>query len=142
MELSITHHRAGMLKRALLANAAFSGLSGLLIVVFQSKIAALSGFPGLALWPVGVVLMGFSAHITWLATRTDVDRTAVGSIIASDFAWVIATPVVLWIWRDSFTPAGLWLLIGVGLVVLIFAELQWVGMRRLSHARQIEIADT
>ena len=134
MNFLIDQTEAAMLKRALLANAAFSTISGLLIVVFDQRIAALIGGVEHQLWPIGAMLLGFGAYLAWLATRRTVNSASVISVIVSDFAWVAGTVILLVGWHSVISVAGLWLLAVIGAVVFLLAELQWIGLRRLQSS--------
>ncbi len=58
----------------------------------------------------------------------------VRSVIVADLAWVIGTVVLLAGWHELLSLAGIWMLIAIGAVVLVFGELQWLGLRRLQKA--------
>ncbi len=131
MKYSADRDEATLLRRALLANAVFSGISGLLIVIFDQGIVSLLTSVEHHLWPLGLMLLGFSALLVWLATRASVDSGWINLVIAADLGWVLGTVVLLAGWREFLSSAGLWIIVGVGLVVLALAELQWFGLRRL-----------
>ena len=61
MNLSTDTAAAVLLRRALLGNAAFSALCGILIVIFDARIAGLMTNVQHHLWPLGVMLLGFAA---------------------------------------------------------------------------------
>jgi hypothetical protein len=133
MKISNAGGEALLLKRALLANAAFSGLSGLLIVVLDARIAALLTEIDYKLWPIGVMLIGFSASLLWYSTRPTINSAWVMSVIVADVAWVVGTVVLLLAWHDVLTASGAWILAIAGILVLVFADLQWFGLRRLRN---------
>ena len=135
MNYPITDPKGSLLKRALLANAAFSAVSGFLIVLLDGRLSALLGIVELQLWPIGVMLLGFAAYLVWFATRPTVNSGGAMSIILSDLAWVAGTVILLLGWNDLFSTAGVWLLGGIGVVVFLLAELQWLGLRRLRLAQ-------
>ena len=83
------------------------------------------------LWPLGLMLIGFSASLVWFTTRPNVSAAWVKSVIAADMAWVVGTVVLLIGWNDLLSTAGIWTLAIIGVLVLLFAELQWFGLRRL-----------
>ena len=134
MKLSIDRVEGSLLTRALLANAAFSGLCGVLIVVFDERIVSTLTQVHHHLWPLGVMLIGFSASLAWFATRRSVSSAWVTSVIAADLAWVAATVALLVGWSDLLSTAGIWALSIIGALVLLFAEPQWFGLRRLKNS--------
>ena len=58
-----------ILRRALLGNAVFSTLSGLIGLLFADSLGTVLGVPSLALSIVGVLLLLFAGHLLWLAPR-------------------------------------------------------------------------
>ena len=134
MMLSTDRVESSLLTRALLANAAFSGICGALIVVFDERIVSALTQVDHQLWPLGMMLIAFSASLTWFATRRSVSSAWVTSVIAADLAWVVGTVVLLVGWSELLSTAGIWALSIVGALVLLFAELQWFGLRRLKNS--------
>ena len=114
MNLSTEGTGAAMLRRALIANAIFSTISGVLILVFDQRIATLIGVAGLGLWPIGAMLLGFGAYLAWFAKRRTMNTASVVSVIVSDFAWVIGTVILLAGWNSVISVAGVWLLADPG----------------------------
>lgn len=134
MKLPTDTAAAVLLRRALLGNAAFSAICGALIVIFDARIAGLITNARYDLWPLGVMLFVFAASLAWFSTRPRVSSAWVSSVIAADLAWVAGTLVLLAGWHGMLTGAGTALLIAVAIFVLGFAELQWLGLRRLRAA--------
>lgn len=131
MKLPTDRSEAALLRRALLGNAAFSASCGALIMIFDARITGLMSNLEHHLWPLGIMLLGFSASLVWFSTRPTVSSASVNAVIAADMAWVAGTVVLLAGWHGLLTPAGVWILAAVALLVFAFAELQWLGLRRL-----------
>ena len=131
MKLPTDRSEAALLRRALLGNAAFSASCGALITIFDARITGLMSNLEHHLWPLGIMLLGFSASLVWFSTRPTVSSASVNTVIAADLAWVAGTVVLLAGWHGLLTPAGVWILAAVALLVFAFAELQWLGLRRL-----------
>lgn len=136
MKLSNNRTEADLLKRALLGNAVFSAICGLLIVVFDTRIVAMMTDLQHHLWPLGLMLLGFAGSLLWFSTRPTISSAWVTSVIVADLAWVAGTVGLLVGWHGMLTAAGLWILAVVGLLVFAFAELQWLGLRRLRSSAQ------
>lgn len=134
MNLPTDTNAAVLLRRALLGNAAFSAICGILIVIFDARIVGLMTNVQYHLWPLGVMLLAFAASLAWFATRSRVNSAWVSSVIAADLAWVAGTAALLAGWRGMLTAAGMGILIAIAAFVLTFAELQWLGLRRLRAA--------
>jgi len=124
------------LRQVLLANAGFSALSGLLLLVDAAPLATFSGLPALALRLTGVSLLLFAAEVAWLATRAQPDRRAVALIFGLDCAWVIASVIVLLAGLLPLTLGGKWAVGIIADVVAVFALLEFWGLRRLSAPEQ------
>ena len=98
MALNFKEVTTSSLKRALRANAVFSGFSGALIVLAEARVVGWLGLDGLSIWPVGAMLLLFSVYLFWLTTRRTVRPLDVRSVIWSDWAWVLGTAALLLVW--------------------------------------------
>jgi len=114
---------------ALRANAAFSGLSGVTLVVASGPASAVLGTS--APWllvGIGVGLIGYAAWLLAVAGRDPVPRGEVRLAIAADLAWVVGSvSLVAW---GPLAPRGEALVGVVAAVVLGFALLQANAIRR------------
>ena len=134
MRMPTDHAAAILLRRALLSNAAFSASCGVVIMLFDETIVSLITTMEHRLWPLGLMLVGFAASLAWFATRRTLTSAWVCSVIVADFAWVVGTVVLLAGWHEQLSAAGVAILIAIGAVVLLFGELQWIGLKRLQSA--------
>jgi hypothetical protein len=131
MKLPANKPAAKLLRRALLGNAAFSAICGVLIVTFDTQLVGLMTDLQHHLWPLGLMLLAFAASLLWFSTRPTISSAWVASVIIADLAWVAGTVALLLGAHGLLTVAGLWILAVVGVFVFGFAELQWLGLRRL-----------
>ncbi len=123
--------RATLLRRALLANADFSILFGVGMLVSAEPFAAFLGFAHPAvLLAVGAVLVLFAAATLWLAARSAPPLGLAKLIVAMDAGWVLASALLLLAGPELFNAEGR-LVVGVvaGAVALI-ALLEALGVRR------------
>ena len=122
---------AQFLRRALLADGVVSGLSGLMLVVLSGPIAALLGVrsPG-TVAVVGVALLVYAAALLSNARREMPQRGEAAIAVALNVAWVVVSLAV--IAAGWLSVAGNWVVGLVADVVLIFAILQAVGLRRMA----------
>ncbi|MCI0488605.1 MAG: hypothetical protein L0229_18615 [Blastocatellia bacterium] len=120
--------KSNMLRLALRANGVFSALSGAVLIVASDYVTALIGIEA-SLVPTGVLLLGFAAGLLWNARREVINRTEAWIAVALDLAWVIGTAGL--IFAGVFNSTGNWVVALVGDVVLLFAVLQFLGLRRL-----------
>jgi len=128
--------RKSLARRALTANAVFSGVSGLALatlapfwaeVLLQSPPVWLSP----ALRVLGGGLVSFAAVLVRLAAAPERTARWTQLVIWADLAWVAMTVVLLVILWAQFTGAGITLLIAVAAVVAVFGMLQQRSLRRL-----------
>ena len=119
------------LQRTILANAAFSGLSGLLLVLASGSIRQLLGLEnGFILVFTGLVLMAYMPMLVWLSNQNPVPVHFAWEAIALDCLWVIGSLVLIFSDLVPLTSAGKWAVAITADIVLVFALLQYVGLRR------------
>ena len=93
--LNLQHESARSLRNALRANGIFSGISGLMIVILHSQVLNWLGIGGVNIIVVGVGLILFSAYLFWMSSRREVDKSLVSGVIGGDWAWVLASAVLI-----------------------------------------------
>lgn len=126
-----------LLRRALQANAVFSTVSGIALVAFARPLAALMGVGrSWILLAIGGVLLAFAVTLLINSLREDIKENEVTQAIISDGAWVAASAVIAFMRVVSTT--GIWIVAAVALVVLAFALLQGIGLRRLRCCQAAE----
>ncbi|MFW6200825.1 MAG: hypothetical protein ACOC8K_09640 [Gemmatimonadota bacterium] len=112
------------LRRALWANAAFSGASGVAIAAGSSMLPELLGAGTTTLYVlIGVFLIAFALRLVLLARGEDIPRKEAVVIVASDWGWVVGS--VLVIGMGFLTTLGAVLVGGTAVVVGGFAV--WQG---------------
>lgn len=120
------------LRRALLADAAASGASAVLMIVGAGIIDKLLGLPSALLLEAGLVLVPYVAFVAWLGTRERLAPSAVWAVIVANVLWAIASVLLLLSGLIAPTVLGYVFVIAQALVVALFAELQYVGLNRPS----------
>jgi hypothetical protein len=120
-----------MLRRVMLADGVVSGSTGLLLALAAGPLADLLGLPGTLLRLAGIGLIPFAALVIVLATRATLSRLAVWDLIALNLLWVAGSLVLLLSgWVDP-TAVGVAFTLAQALIVAAFAELQYIGLRRM-----------
>ncbi len=77
----------------------------------------------------GVGLVGFAGVVALVATRDEIDLRATLAIIAGDLLWVVGTvPILLF---GLLSSGGLVAAAIIADIVLVFAALQYFGVRRI-----------
>jgi hypothetical protein len=129
------HRSSELLHRALSLNAVFSAVSAVALLLASGWFAAQLGLPGRAPVLVTGTLLGlFALQLTWIVRARRIRRREILGIIAADVAWVGASILLGILYYDRLTTVGAVLVFGVALVVLTFAELQGLGLRRMHRA--------
>ncbi len=128
-----SHDPSEFLRKSLRANALFSALSGAFFTLAGSRVAGFLGVePPLLVTGVGLNLLGFAAALFTLASRARLSATLARVVVGLDGIWVLGT--VALVYADIFTRAGATAALGVANIVLVFAVLQAIGVRRLGGA--------
>ena len=119
-----------LLRRALLADAVFSGISALLLSFGAGLLASLLNLPETLLRETGLFLVAYAALVGWLGTRQAIPKVLVAVVVAGNAAWAVASIALLF--SGAVTPnlSGEVFVALQAIAVGIFAELQFVGLRR------------
>lgn len=131
-----------LLRHTLWGNAAFSVISGVVLVAAAApfadsatrepvSVAGLDLAIVFELLGLGVVLFG--ALCGWAASRPALPTGLIRLIFAADIAWVAGSALVLLL-PASWTTAGVAGIAVVALIVADLAVLEYLGLRRLSAA--------
>jgi hypothetical protein len=125
-------HPSSFLRRALQADAIFSGVSAVMLTIGAGQFAPLLNLPETLLRETGLFLIAYAALVGWLGTRQSMPRVLVGVVIAGNAAWTLASIALLL--SDAVTPnlLGETAIALQAIVVGALAELQYVGLRRSS----------
>ena len=125
-----TNNPPVLLRRALLADAGISGGTGALLAAGADPLSGLLGLPsGLLFW-AGIVLLPFAAILVYLGTRARVSPAAAWIVVGGNVFWALASLALLATGWVAPTMLGYAFTIFQALVVALFAELQYFGIRR------------
>ena len=122
--------RQGLLKKALTGNALFSVISGAAILLANRWLVKFLGLPD----QVSLALLGISllvyAILLWLnARKAKIKITGAWVAIVMDVVWVVASYALIVV--VPFSVGGKWVVALVAELVLAFAVLQGMGVRRV-----------
>ena len=124
---------SSLLRNALYGNSIFSFVSGVIFLMFSKAIA---GFLGLsASWIIlalGLGLIVYGIEIYLAAKSEPVNRNIAKFAVYADLAWVLGSAVLIFANLVPFTDAGKWAIAIIADIVLVFAVLQYVGLRRIA----------
>ena len=125
-------NRPNFLRFALLADAIASGATGVLLIAGASLLDGLLGLPVALMREAGLLLMPYVALVTYVGTREVISRPAVRTIIALNILWTVCSIGLLLTDYVAPTALGYAFVLAQAAVVAVFAELQFVGLRRQS----------
>ena len=120
------------LRRALLADAIFSGVSAVLLTAAAGMLAPLFDLPEALLRETGLFLIAYAAFVGWLGTRPSVPKVLVLIVIAGNAAWTLGSIALLL--SGAVTPnlLGEIVVAAQAMATGAFAELQYIGLRKSS----------
>jgi hypothetical protein len=122
------------LRFALLADAAASGATGLMMIAGAGLLDGLLGLPVALMREAGLLLVPYVAFVAYVGTRETISRPAVQATIAINVLWVAASVGLLMSGYVAPTALGYAFVIFQAVVVGVFAELQLIGLRRTAAA--------
>lgn len=126
-----------LLKRALMANAVFSVLSGMATVIFGARIADFMSVSRVLL--VGVGVFGFGIVVLIIARRDPIDLKAASWVVLADGSWVMIAIVLIVGLPAAMSGGGRWLFGVVSVVVAGLGVGQMIGIRRLRQANPKQV---
>jgi hypothetical protein len=122
------------LRRAIQADAIFSGASAVLLTFGAGTLAPWLNLPESLLRETGLFLIAYAALVGWLGTRQAMPKALVVIVVAGNAAWTLASITLLF--SGAVTPN----LLGEAFVAIqavavgALAELQYIGLRRSGGA--------
>lgn len=122
-----------MLRIALKADAIASGVTGLGFVALGQMHENLYGLPTALTMPAGIFLLAYAAMVWFTATRPRVSPTLVWTIIIGNAMWVVASATVILADLVPLTGLGIAFVALQAAAVALFAELEFIGLRRASR---------
>jgi hypothetical protein len=124
----VSNRFSAFLVRALLADAIVSAVVAALMIAGAAWLAEWLRLPASLLRVAGFVLVPYVAVVLYASKRPS--RTSVLAIIGCNVAWAAACVLLLasgWITPNAF---GVAFVLAQAITVVVFAELQYVGLRR------------
>ncbi len=125
-------HSSPLLRQALVADATTSAAFGLLMLLGAGPLSGILGLPEMLLRIAGLVLLPYAGFIGWLGMREEIQKPLAWAVVLGNALWAADSLLLLVSGWVSPTSAGTAFVIAQGLVVLMYAEFQYVGLRR-SH---------
>jgi hypothetical protein len=122
------------LRNALNADALISGAAGLLMMGGANFLSPCLQLPASLLFGAGLALVPFVVMLVVVARRQTVSRLVLIDIIAINALWVVGSVVLLISGAVAPNLFGILFVAAQAIAVALFAELQFIGMRRAAAA--------
>jgi hypothetical protein len=118
------------LRRALVADAVFSGVAALGFTFGAGPFASLFNMPEAFLREVGLFLIAYAALVGWLGTRQAVLKSLVMVPIVGNAAWTLGSIALLFSGAVAPNLLGTVMVVAQAIATGVFAELQYIGLRK------------
>jgi hypothetical protein len=119
-----------LLRLALRLDGGISGVVGLVIAAAAPALDGVLGIPAGWLVTLGLLLVAWAVALGWLSTRPRIPAGPVWVIIAINVLWIADSVAAVAADWYPLTTLGLAVVVAQALAVVVFAELQYVGLRR------------
>ena len=127
-----------LLRLSLMIDAVASGATGLLMATLPGPLGALFALPPGLIQGIGLFFLPYAAGVAYVGTRQAPSRLAVRAIILLNLIWVVDSLLFMAFSRPvlGLAPSafGLAFVLGQAALVLGFAALQGVALRRADAA--------
>jgi hypothetical protein len=127
-------HPSPFLRRAIVADAIFSGASAILLTLGAGELAPWLSLPEALLRETGLFLIAYAALVGWLGMRRAMPKPLVVIVIAGNAAWTLASIALLVSGWVNPNLLGEILVAMQAIAVGAFAELQYIGLRKSGGA--------
>jgi hypothetical protein len=127
-------HPSLLLRRALLADAIVSGAMALPLAFDAGALAPLLNLPEALLRESGMFLIAYAIFVGWLLMRPSMPKRPVMIVVAGNAAWTLASIALLFSGMVSPNVLGEIVVVMQAIASGVFAELQYIGLRRSDEA--------
>ncbi len=132
---------SSFLRRVLVADGALGLVTAAVHVLAGVLLARWLALPPSLVFGTGVFLVGWGVALVWLGRTPSVGAGAVWAVIGGNALWALAAIALLL--GDVGAQANGWgraYLVLNAVIVVVFAELQWWGLRRARGQRALHPA--
>jgi hypothetical protein len=126
--------RDAMLRLTLRLDAVASGAMGLVFAVAAPALDGALGVPMGWLVGLGAFLVAYGGGLTWLAAQPRIPAALAWTVIVGNLGWVLASVAAVAADWFAFTTLGAAVAIAQAVAVVVFAEAQFMGLRRARPA--------
>jgi hypothetical protein len=118
-----------LLRFAMRADATLTGLMGLAVAVIADPLSSVTGLTSLQEYSLGALFVLYGLVVFGLAALENLRRVGIGVVVANivcTIAAIVAAAVV------PLTAAGVAAMLASAVYTAFFADLQYLGVRRLA----------
>jgi hypothetical protein len=126
------------LKGVLVVDAAASGALALLQVLGTGPLASLTNLPSTLLDATGIFLVGYAILLLALARASRVPSALIGLVVAGNVGWALGCMALLASAAIAPGPLGVAFVLAQAAAVLVFAALEYAGLRRSAPASGVD----
>jgi hypothetical protein len=125
---------SSFLRRVLMADGAISAVAGSVMFAGAGALEPLLGVPAGLLRYAGLSLFPWVAYVIYVATRDQLSRRSVWTVIALNAVWVVASVLLLVDGPVTPTMFGYAFILAQALTVAVLTDLEYVGLRKIPVA--------
>ncbi|WP_433290739.1 hypothetical protein ACQPZQ_00160 [Pseudonocardia sp. CA-142604] len=130
LPLATTSDGGRLLRFALRLDAAGSGALGVVGLAAALLLTDLLGVTANVLRGTGAFFVAYAVALVVLAAMRTISRPAAWTVVVGNLAWSAGSIVAVVAARESLTALGVGVVLVQAAAVAVFAELQWMGLRR------------
>jgi hypothetical protein len=123
-----------LLRQALLADALFSGVAAVGLAGGAGWLSPMMQLPEALLRETGLFLIAYTILVGWLASRGAAPRALILLVIAGNAAWTAGSIALLFSGMIAPNVLGEIFVAAQAVATGVFAELQYIGLRRSRDA--------
>ncbi|WP_276030763.1 hypothetical protein [Mycolicibacterium komossense] len=120
-----------LLRFAMRLDATLTGLGGLVIAAAAGPVSSVTGLTSMHAYVLGAAFVLYGAVVYLLAARPALRTVGIGVIVANIVCTLASVAVVI-AGVFPLTATGVAVMLGCAAYTAVFAELQYLGVRRLA----------
>jgi len=122
-----------LLRFAMRADAVLTGLAGMAALPLVGWLSELSGTTTTIEYGLAAFFIGYGVVVLGLSALPRVAAPGI-AVIAANLLYTVATVAIVVTDAWTLTAAGVVLTLATGVYTLVFAELQYIGLRRMRRS--------
>jgi len=126
----MTPIRSNALRTVIAVDAAACGLAGAALALDAALVAPIAGVPETVLQPLGLFLVAYAAVLAFLASRAELPRAVVWTLVAFNVAWAVESVMAPILGGAAPAGLGLTLILVQAAGALLVADLQFLALRK------------